>query len=208
MSGTNRETRYGFWRNILEEHCQTIRQRTKPGMRRGTPQLTSPIRSEPVMKEASSAVALVAMMFAFCLSGLRYCNLRLQPRKRMRAQSYKRFAGPLATRWSAPPCHRAVAQWEDVISKMISVGAKRTDEEFATVLTYHGDQLWTQYQRYKPTVRPAIPSAYWVRVQTINISSTSRPPTVGAQFGRRNVLTATARQPAAPTKAPIWCVRT
>ena len=84
-------------------------------------------------------VALVGIMFALCLSGIAI----LQPAVGM--QSPQADARAVVQKVCGSTCHaleratvspRSRAQWEDVISKMISMGAKGTDEEFATVLNY------------------------------------------------------------------------
>ena len=84
-------------------------------------------------------VLLVGIMFALCLSGIAI----LQPT--VAIQSSQADARAVVQKVCGTACHaldratvspRSRAQWEDVISKMISMGAKATDEEFATVLNY------------------------------------------------------------------------
>jgi mono/diheme cytochrome c family protein len=91
-------------------------------------------------------VALVGIMFALCWSGIAV----LRPTVAM--QSSQADARAVVQKICGTACHaleratvspRSRAQWEDVISKMISMGAKGTDEEFATVLNY----LATNYGR-------------------------------------------------------------
>jgi mono/diheme cytochrome c family protein len=102
-------------------------------------------------------VALAAIMFALCLSGIAI----LQPTVAM--HSSQADARAVVQKVCGTTCHaleratvspRSRAQWEDVISKMISMGAKGTDEELATVLNY----LATNYGRdtsAAQTKRPA-----------------------------------------------------
>jgi len=84
-------------------------------------------------------IVLVGIMFALCLSGIAI----LQPTVAM--QSSQADARAVVQKVCGTACHaleratvspRSRAQWEDVISKMISMGAKGTDEELATVLNY------------------------------------------------------------------------
>lgn len=84
-------------------------------------------------------VALVGIMFALCWSGIAV----LQPTVAM--QSSQADARAVVQKVCGTACHaleratvspRSRAQWEDVMSKMISMGAKATDEEYATVLNY------------------------------------------------------------------------
>ncbi len=84
-------------------------------------------------------VALVGIMFALCLSG----SAILQPTVAMQPQQAD--ARAVVQKVCGTACHaleratvtpRSRAQWEDVMSKMISMGAKATDEEYATVLNY------------------------------------------------------------------------
>src|SRR6185503_20560275 len=91
-------------------------------------------------------VALVGIMFALCLSGIAV----LRPTVAM--QSPQADARAVVQKVCGTACHaleratvtpRSRAQWEDVISKMISMGAKGTDEELTTVLNY----LATNYGR-------------------------------------------------------------
>jgi mono/diheme cytochrome c family protein len=91
-------------------------------------------------------IALIGIMFALCLSGIAI----LQPTVAM--QSSQADARAVVQKICGTACHaleratvspRSRAQWEDVISKMISMGAKGTDEEFATALNY----LATNYGR-------------------------------------------------------------
>ena len=91
-------------------------------------------------------VALVGIMFALCWSG----NAILQPTIAMQPQQTD--ARAVVQKVCGTACHaleratvtpRSRAQWEDVMSKMISMGAKATDEEYATVLNY----LATNYGR-------------------------------------------------------------
>jgi mono/diheme cytochrome c family protein len=102
-------------------------------------------------------IALVGIMFALRLSGVAI----LQPTVAM--QSPQADARAVVQKICGSTCHaleratvspRSRAQWEDVISKMISMGAKGTDEELATVLNY----LATNYGRdtfAAPANRPA-----------------------------------------------------
>src|ERR671930_962856 len=92
-------------------------------------------------------IALVGIMFALRLSGIAI----LQPTV-ARSQSPQADARAVVQKICGAACHaleratvspRSRAQWEDVISKMISMGAKGTDEELATVLNY----LATNYGR-------------------------------------------------------------
>ncbi|HKQ78287.1 MAG TPA: c-type cytochrome [Blastocatellia bacterium] len=91
-------------------------------------------------------IALIGIMFALRLSGIAI----LQPAVAM--QSSQADARAVVQKICGTACHaleratvspRSRAQWEDVISKMISMGAKGTDEEFATALNY----LATNYGR-------------------------------------------------------------
>jgi len=91
-------------------------------------------------------IAMIGIMFALRLSGIAI----LQPTVAM--QSSQVDARAVVQKICGTACHtleratvspRSRAQWEDVISKMISMGAKGTDEEFATALNY----LATNYGR-------------------------------------------------------------
>jgi cytochrome c oxidase cbb3-type subunit III len=91
-------------------------------------------------------IAMIGIMFALRLSGIAI----LQPTVAM--QSSQEGARAVVQKICGSTCHaleratvspRSRAQWEDVISKMISMGAKGTDEELATVLNY----LATNYGR-------------------------------------------------------------
>ncbi|HKX29790.1 MAG TPA: c-type cytochrome [Blastocatellia bacterium] len=84
-------------------------------------------------------IALIGIMFALSWSGIAIW----QPTVAM--QSSQADARAVVQKICGTACHaleratvspRSRAQWEDVISKMISMGAKGTDEEFATVLNY------------------------------------------------------------------------
>ncbi|HKC85273.1 MAG TPA: cytochrome c, partial [Blastocatellia bacterium] len=84
-------------------------------------------------------IAMIGIMFALRLSGIAI----LQPTVAM--QSSQEGARAVVQKICGSTCHaleratvspRSRAQWEDVISKMISMGAKGTDEELATVLDY------------------------------------------------------------------------
>lgn len=84
-------------------------------------------------------VAMVGIMFALSLLG----SAILKPTVAM--QPPQTDARAVVQKVCGTTCHaleratvtpRSRAQWEDVMSKMISMGAKGTDEEFATVLNY------------------------------------------------------------------------
>lgn len=105
-------------------------------------------------------VALIGIMAALCLSGAAI----LRPTVAM--QSPQVDARAVVQKVCGTTCHaleratvtpRSRAQWEDVISKMISMGAKATDEEFAIVLNYfatnHGRDT-TIAQASKPAGKP------------------------------------------------------
>jgi len=108
-------------------------------------------------------IALVGIMFALCLSGIAI----LQPTVAM--QSSQAGARAVVQKICGSSCHaleratvspRSRAQWEDVISKMISMGAKGTDEELATVLNY----LATNYGRDTSAVQANRPAGKSVGV--------------------------------------------
>lgn len=84
-------------------------------------------------------VVLVGVIFAFSLSGATVW------RPAIAGQSPQVDGRAVAQKVCGTSCHaleratgtpRSRAQWEDVMSKMISMGAKGTDEEFAVVLNY------------------------------------------------------------------------
>lgn len=84
-------------------------------------------------------VALAGIMFALCLAGsaIQQPTVAMQaPQADARAIVQKVCGTTCHTLERATVTPRSRAQWEDVISKMISMGAKATDEEFATVLNY------------------------------------------------------------------------